>query len=64
MYQWTVYCKLPDDRRGEYSEEIDVATKTRSRAAALRKARELIEQEYDLELRPVRVVLRPAGMWW
>ena len=54
-YRYTILCKMPDDGRGEYSEEIDVEISYRSVTAAKRAAQEIIEEMYDPELRPMRV---------
>ena len=55
-YRYTVLCKMPHDRRGEYSEEIDVEISYRSVTAAKRAAQEIIEEMYDPQLRPSRVI--------
>jgi len=62
-HTFTVFCKLPDDPRGYYSEEIDVVVSRRSEALALKAAQQLIDTMYDPELRPVRAVWRPTN-WW
>ncbi len=61
MFVYTVFCKMPYDGRGEYSEEIDVAVPSRSVTAAKRAAQKAIDADYDPELRPVRVVYRSNG---
>lgn len=55
-YRYTVLCKMPHDLRGEYSEEIDVEISYRSVTAAKRAAQEIIDEMYNSELRPMRVV--------
>lgn len=60
-YQYTVFCKMPDDSRGYYSEEIDVRTNRRSVTAAKQAAQRAIDRDYDKRLRPSRVAFRPAG---
>jgi hypothetical protein len=64
MHTFTVYCKMPEDRRGEYSEEIDVTIGSRSITHAKQAAQKIIDADYDPELRPVRVVYRPCGYFW
>ena len=59
---YTVFCKMPGDGRGEYSEEIDVVVPIRSATLAKLKAQEIIDEMYDSELRPVRVIER-IGSW-
>ena len=59
---YTVFCKMPEDGRGEYSEEIDVVTESRSLTRVKQIAQEMIDKDYVPELRPVRVVER-VGMW-
>ncbi len=55
--RFTVYCKLPNDKRGEYSEEIDIICSDRLGDAAIKRAAQnIIDEFYDLKLRPVRVV--------
>jgi len=55
--RYAVLCKLPDDKRGEYSEEIDIIASERTgKTALLRAAQNIIDKDYDPELRPVRVV--------
>ncbi len=55
--RFTVYCKLLDDKRGEYSEEIDIVAADRTGPTAIKRAAQnIIDQWYDPELRPVRVV--------
>lgn len=49
-------CKMPEDKRGQYSEEIDVEAK--SHYDAIERAKTLLTSQYDPLLRPVRVVLR------
>ena len=55
-YRYTVLCKMPHDRRGEYSEEIDVTTARRSTTAAIQAAQMIIDADYNSELRPMRVI--------
>ncbi len=56
-YRYTVLCKMPDDGRGEYSEEIDFVALERTGVAALKRiAQKIIDRDYDPELRPVRVI--------
>ena len=62
-YTYTVFCKMPDDKRGEYSEEIDITIKSRSLTRAKQVAQRLIDKDYDPNLRPVRVVSRGPGIW-
>ena len=55
--RYTVLCKLPDDKRGEYSEEIDIVASERTGVTAIKRAAQnIIDQWYDPELRPVRVI--------
>ena len=55
--RYTVLCKMPHDRRGEYSEEIDIIASERTgKAALLRAAQNIIDEDYDSELRPMRVI--------
>lgn len=61
-HTYTVFCKLPEDGRGEYSEEIDVTIGRRSVGAALKAAQRIINTSYDPDLRPVRAIYR-AGVW-
>lgn len=63
-YLWTVFCKLPTDKRGEYAEEIDVRTKWRSRADVKRVAEAVIKQDYDDTLRVSRIVSRIPGTFF
>ena len=55
---YTVFCKMPGDGPGEYSEEIDITTEHRSETSVKREAQKIIDEMYDPELRPVRVVAR------
>jgi len=56
---YTVLCKMPDDPRGQYSEEIDV--EARSHHDAMRKVKVILAgSQYEPLLRPVRVVPRPT----
>jgi hypothetical protein len=58
---YSVFCKMPDDKRGEYSEEIVVRIPRRSVTLAKRAAQEEIDKSYVKELKPVRVVWRPLN---
>lgn len=62
-HTYTVFCKLPGDPRGYYSEEIDVVVSRRSETLALQAAQTEINKHYDLHLRPVKAVWRPTN-WW
>ncbi len=62
LHRYTVYCKMPHDRRGEYSEEIDITTESRSPTHVKQEAQKIIDADYNSELRPVRVVRR-LGMY-
>lgn len=59
---WTVFCKLPSDGRGQYSEEVDVLATSRSEA--LREAQKVLDKDYLPELRPVRTMQRVNGYWF
>lgn len=62
MSRYTVYCKMPDDKRGEYSEEIDIIAAEREGVTAIKRAAQnIIDEWYDTDLRPVRVV-RQGGV--
>jgi hypothetical protein len=55
--RYAVLCKLPDDKRGEYSEEIDIIADERTSVTAIKRAAQnIIDKDYDPELRPVRVI--------
>ena len=54
-YQWTIYCKMPDDKRGEYSEEIDVGTWGRQAGEAMTIAKMALKAHYVPELRTSRI---------
>ena len=55
--RYTVLCKMPDDKRGEYSEEIDIIAYERTgKTALLRAAQNIIDEDYDPELRAMRVI--------
>ncbi len=60
---YTVFCKMPEDGRGEYSEEIDITTDYRSLTNVKREAQKIIDEMYDPELRPVRVIERVGTGW-
>lgn len=62
METFTVFCKMPDDREGEYSERFDVKVRGRSQTAAIRAAQDIIDREYDANLRPVHAVWRPTRL--
>jgi hypothetical protein len=53
---WTAYCAMPDDPRGQYSEEIDVVATTPGKAREM--AEELLKLEYDPGLKVRKVVRR------
>jgi len=55
---YTVLCKLPDDKRGEYSEEIDVLAYDRTSVRTIKRmAQDIIDSDlYDPALRPMRVI--------
>jgi hypothetical protein len=57
-YTYTVFCKMPDDGRNEYSEEIDVESPTRNLAAVRRLAVKEITERYDPRLRPSLIIRR------
>lgn len=58
---FVVYCKHPEDGRGQYSEEIDVKAKTATEAK--RKAQEILDADYEPGMRAVRTKRIPAGYW-
>lgn len=60
-YNYIVYCKRPDDGRGEYSEEIDVTTKRRSAREATQIAQAILDKEYVEGMRAVRAIPVPEG---
>lgn len=59
---WTVFTKSKDDKKGEYSDEIDVRTRIKSRAEALRVAEAVIKQDYKKGIKASRVVYRQRGV--
>lgn len=64
MKHFTCYLVLPEERRGFYSEEIDVEAE--GITAAKKKAESLIQEGYDKRLKVKRVVWRPmpeVGVW-
>jgi len=59
---YDVYCKMPEDKRGEYTEVIYVEVPRRSAHLAKKKAQEIIDSGiYMKELRPSTVLWRPLG---
>jgi len=54
---WTCYCSLPDDPKGQYSEEIDVMATHRTKAKSLAEA--VLKLEYDPGLK-IRKIVRSA----
>lgn len=59
---FVVYCKHPNDGRGEYSEEIDVKASTATEAK--KKAQEILDADYEPGMRAVRTKRVPAGFWY
>jgi len=57
-YMWTIFTKDEHCKRGEYSEEIDVMTNTRSVGAAKKVAQEALNADYVDGLRISRVEYR------
>lgn len=59
---YTVFCKAPGDKRGEYSEEVDVTVIRRSNTLALRQAQKVLDEFYVPGMRAVRAVWRGPGI--
>lgn len=58
MHIFTVFCKAPWDKRGEYSDEIDVEVSSRSVARAKAAAQKVLDAEYLPGMKASRVEYR------
>lgn len=54
MRKFIVLCKSPEDKRGQYSEEIDIEAWSAGRAITLAQA--ILDRDYDPGMRAVRVI--------
>ena len=60
-YTWTAFCSMPEDKRGQYTEEIDVVADTPTHAK--QAAEKILETGYEPNLKVRKVVRRGPGLF-
>jgi hypothetical protein len=61
-YLYTAFCAFPEDKRGQYCEEIDVEADSPTHAKQAAEKR--IEADYNKRLKVRRVVRRVPGAYF